>query len=134
MMVTSLEDRDAVATIINLHGHMVDEGQLDELEAVFTIDVEYDLTPMGGHVLRGLKTLKEASFQLGEDNPVAHHTTNIVIHLDSADEARARSKGLGITADGRCGSVTYEDHLVRTSKGWRIDRRRVFLRRVPLHP
>lgn len=44
-----------------------------------------------------------------------------------------RSKGLGITADGLCGSVTYHDTVVRTPDGWRIARRKVLLRRVPLN-
>jgi hypothetical protein len=36
-------------------------------------------------------------------------------------------------ADGSCGSVTYEDTVVRVSDGWRISHRRVVARRVPLN-
>jgi len=38
---------------------------------------------------------------------------------------RARSKGIGVYADGTAGSVTYEDEIVRTDDGWRIDARTV---------
>jgi hypothetical protein len=38
---------------------------------------------------------------------------------------RARSKGIGVYADGTAGSVTYEDEIVRTGDGWRIDARTV---------
>lgn len=44
------------------------------------------------------------------------------------------SKGLGVGADGRVGSVVFEDAAVRTPGGWRIARRMVRARRVPLQP
>ncbi|MFJ5309293.1 hypothetical protein [Streptomyces sp. NPDC088350] len=47
--------------------------------------------------------------------------------------ARVRSKGLGIRADGSCGSVTYVDTVVRVGADWRISHRRVEARRVPLN-
>ncbi|MFF1292342.1 MULTISPECIES: hypothetical protein [unclassified Streptomyces] len=34
--------------------------------------------------------------------------------------------------DGSCGSVTYEDTVVRTGTGWRVSHRKVSPRRVPL--
>jgi hypothetical protein len=45
---------------------------------------------------------------------------------------RARSKGIGVYADGTAGSVTYEDTVVHTAEGWRIDARTVAPRRTPL--
>ncbi|GAA3649450.1 hypothetical protein GCM10022224_010230 [Nonomuraea antimicrobica] len=44
----------------------------------------------------------------------------------------ALSKGIGVNADGTCASVTYEDVVVRVDQGWRISRRKVLARRVPL--
>jgi hypothetical protein len=49
-------------------------------------------------------------------------------------EIAVRSKGLGVMADGSCGSVTYEDVVVRTADGWLIRHRRVLARRHPLRP
>ncbi|WP_181958105.1 hypothetical protein [Nonomuraea mesophila] len=46
--------------------------------------------------------------------------------------ARRATKGIGIMADGTCGSATYEDTLTRGSRGWRITHRRIVARRVPL--
>ncbi|MFI6390746.1 hypothetical protein ACIBHY_48460 [Nonomuraea sp. NPDC050547] len=45
---------------------------------------------------------------------------------------RARSKGIGVNADGTSGSVTYEDTILRLGRGWRISHRKVIARRVPL--
>jgi hypothetical protein len=36
----------------------------------------------------------------------------------------ARSKGIGINADGTCGSVTFEDIPARHADGWRVHHRR----------
>ncbi|WP_349817354.1 hypothetical protein [Streptomyces sp. TUS-ST3] len=49
--------------------------------------------------------------------------------LDAIEEA---ALALGM-ADGSCGSVTYEDTVVRVGAGWRISHRRVPARRVPLN-
>ena len=132
-MALSLEDRLAITELIALHGHLVDEGELDRLAEVFTPDVEYDLTDFGQGTLTGLTQLTDASLASGAANPVAHHVTNVVVEELADGQVRARSKGLGIRTDGSCGSVTYVDTVVRVGAGWRIARRRVEARRVPLN-
>lgn len=132
-MALTLEDRLAITELIALHGHLADEGELDRMAEVFTPDVEYDLTDFGQGTITGLTELVDSALALGEGNPVAHHVTNVVIEELAEGGARARSKGLGIRADGSCGSVTYEDTVVRVGTGWRISRRRVKARRVPLN-
>ena len=132
-MALSLEDRLAITELIALHGHLADEGELDRLAEVFTPDVEYDVTDFGQGTLTGLTQLVDAALALGAANPVAHHVTNVVIEELADGRVRARSKGLGIRTDGSCGSVTYEDTVVRVGTGWRIARRKVTARRVPLN-
>lgn len=132
-MALALEDRLAVTELIALHGHLVDEGQLDRTDEVFTPDVVYDLSDFGQGEVVGLAALTRAALALGAANPVAHHVTNVVVEEVAEGRVRVRSKGLGIMADGSCGSVTYEDVVVRTADGWRIGRRRVVARRVPLN-
>ncbi|WP_405876029.1 MULTISPECIES: nuclear transport factor 2 family protein [unclassified Streptomyces] len=131
-MALALEDRLAVTELIALHGHLVDGGELDRTDEVFTADVVYDVSDFGQGELTGLTALKEAALALGAKNPLAHHVTNVVIEETTDGNLRARSKGLGIMADGSCGSVTYEDVVRRTETGWRICRRKVVARRVPL--
>lgn len=123
-------DRIAITDLINLHGHLVDSGErYDEL---FTPDVEYDVSDLGGGVIAGRAALWEAGLALGENNPVGHHVTNTVLTEVGPDEVTARSKAIGITADGRCASLVYEDVVARTPDGWLISRRKVVLRRRPL--
>ena len=132
-MTLALEDRLAVTELIALHGHLVDGGELDRCDEVFTSDVVCDLSDFGRGEVVGLAALTAAALALGANNPVAHHVTNVVIEEAADGRVRARSKGLGIMADGSCGSVTYEDVVVRVAAGWRICRRRVVARRVPLN-
>ncbi|MFC8720674.1 nuclear transport factor 2 family protein [Kitasatospora sp. NPDC057198] len=131
-MPFTLEDRLAVAELIALHGHFVDDGELDRLDELFTADVVYDLTDFGQPPLSGVAAVREAALALGAANPVAHHVTNVVITSWTDDRAQVRSKGLGVRADGSCGSVSYQDTVVRTPDGWRISHRRIVLRRIPL--
>jgi 3-phenylpropionate/cinnamic acid dioxygenase small subunit len=128
----ALEDRLAIIELVSLHGHLVDDGSLDRLEELFASDVVYDLTDFGQGVLSGIEAVRDAAWALGAANPVAHHVTNVVVTASADGWVRVRSKGLGIRADGSCGSVSYDDTVVRTADGWRISHRTVSLRRSPL--
>lgn len=123
-------DRIAITDLINLHGHLVDNGERYDL--LFTPDVEYDVSDLGGGVIVGRAALWEAGLALGDNNPVGHHVTNIVLTEVGPDKVTARSKAIGIAAAGSCASLVYEDVVVRTPDGWLISRRRVALRRRPL--
>jgi hypothetical protein len=43
----------AITELVSLHGHIVDDGDLDRLEELFTSDVVYDLTDYGRESLFG---------------------------------------------------------------------------------
>ena len=131
-MAITAEDRAAITELISLHGHLCDSGELGRLDEVFTADVEYDLTDFGQQTLHGVQACAAAAYALGDLNPVGHHVTNVIL-ADAQDGCvHGRSKGIGVSADGTCGSVTYEDTIVRGQQGWRISRRKVLARRVPL--
>ncbi|MGW4888677.1 nuclear transport factor 2 family protein [Streptomyces murinus] len=129
----SVEDRLDITDLVSTHGHLVDDGQLERLEELCTPDVVYDVSDLGGGLLLGVAAIREAALALGARNPVAHHVTNVVVSDAGDGRARVRSKGLGVMADGSCGSVSYDDTVVRTPEGWRICRRKVTARRVPLN-
>jgi hypothetical protein len=131
-MTFTTGDRTAVTDLIALHGHLCDDGDLEGLRELFTPDVVYDVSDIGGHPIHGVTALINAAIALGEGNPVGHHVTNIVLTATTDDHVTARSKGIGITANGGCASVTYDDTIVRTSEGWRISHRIIRLRRTPL--
>jgi 3-phenylpropionate/cinnamic acid dioxygenase small subunit len=126
------DDRAAITDLLARHGHLFDDGELDRLDLLFTTSVSYDVTAFGGGVLHGIEAIRTATLALGDRNPVAHHVTNVVLAEQADGSVRARSKGIGIYADGTAGSVTYEDRIVRTGEGWRIDQRTVVPRRAPL--
>lgn len=132
-MPIDAEDRAAVTELIHLHGHLFDGGELDRLDELFTDDVVYDVSDLGGGALVGVTAIREAALSLGEGNPVAHHVTNVVLTELPDGAVRALSKGLGVNADGTCGSVTYDDRVMRGAQGWRISHRAVLARRVPLN-
>lgn len=130
----STEDRIAIAELIAQHGHLFDNGELDRLAELFTTDIRYDVSALGGGVLEGIDAIRDAAVRLGEGNPVAHHVTNVVVlHLED-DVAKVRSKGLAVMADGTSGSATYDDTVVRTPEGWRLAHRVIHPRRTPLRP
>ena len=64
-------------------------------------------------------------------NPVGHHVTNVVLTETADGSVHAQSKGIGINADGTCGSVTYEDTVVHGDQGWRISQRKIQARKAP---
>jgi hypothetical protein len=132
--VLSTADRLAVHELLGLHGHLMDGGEFGRLGELFTADVVYDVSAYGAGVLRGRQQIEAAARALGDRNPVGHHVTNIVVAEDPDGTVRARSKGLGVGADGRVGSVVYDDVLRRDGDGWRICRRTVTPRRTPLAP
>ena len=53
-MAISKEDRTAIHELLALHGHLMDGGELDRLSELFTDEVVYDLSPLGGSILQGV--------------------------------------------------------------------------------
>ena len=123
-------DREEITELLARHGHLFDDGEFDRLDLLFTASVRYDVTAFGGGVLQGIEAIRAATLALGDRNPVGHHVTNVVLTEQPDGSVRARSKGIGVYADGTAGSVTYEDEIVRTDDGWRIDARTVAPRRA----
>lgn len=127
-MLLALDDRIAIHDVLALHGHLTDRGETERFHEVFTEDVVYDTSGVGGGVLTGLDGLTGAKVAATADNPrnpVAQLITNVVLTAESADTVRSISKGLGVRADGGCASVAYHDLLRRGPAGWRIAQRSV---------
>ncbi|MFI6365341.1 nuclear transport factor 2 family protein [Nocardia sp. NPDC050630] len=130
-MALSAQDRFDIGELIALHGHLMDAGELDRMDELFTAEIVYDLSDFGAGELRGIPALQEAAVALGDGNPVGHHITN-VITAEVDGVVRVRSKGIGIYADGTSGSIEYDDTVVRAATGWRISYRRVIAHRAAL--
>jgi ketosteroid isomerase-like protein len=131
-MTLTDQDRIDITDLINLHGHLTDDGKQDQAGELFAPDVTYDLDDFGLGSLPGTAAVREAALALGDANPVGHHVTNIVISPVNDHSARVRSKGIGIRADGKTGSVVYDDIVTRRPDGWKISYRKVTARRAAL--
>jgi hypothetical protein len=132
-MALNTDDRLQIYELTALHGHLMDAGEFDRLDELFTGDFVYDVEALGFGLLEGADALTEASLALGDNNPLGHHVTNSLVIADEGDEATVRSKGIGILKDGTSGTVVYEDVVRRTDAGWRIARRTVIPRQRPLN-
>ena len=130
-MTLIASDRQAITDLINMHGHLTDRGAFDRMDELFTPDAEFDLSDFGLGVRAGLAAMNDA-IQAVEEHPVAHHVTNIVLSEGDDGTVHAISKGIGVGVNGQCGSVVYEDVLRAGPAGWRIARRTIRLRQVPL--
>lgn len=119
----STDDRHEIDDVLALHGHLFDRGHLDRLHEIFTPEVVYDLSDAGVGTFEGIDAVRAAAIRLGDDNPLAHHVTNVVIAEQTADEVTVHSKGLVIMADGTLSGVDHRDTLRRHDGHWRISRR-----------
>ncbi len=131
-MALTHQDRIDITNLINLHGHLTDAGELDQVSELFTPDITYDVSDFGLGELHGTAAILEAALALGEANPVGHHVTNIVITPIDDHSARVRSKGIGIMAGHTAGSAVYDDIVTRRPDGWKISSRKVTARRAAL--
>ncbi|TDD46686.1 nuclear transport factor 2 family protein [Kribbella antibiotica] len=124
-MPLTTEDRLAIHELVSLHGHLADDRRSDELGLLLTPDASYDVTAYGLGIVQGLPALIELFSSAPGDQPAGHHVTNVIVTAvpDLDDRARVRSKGLSVMADGRAGTVVYEDEVVRTADGWRVSAR-----------
>ena len=152
----SLEDKMAIQEVIALYGHIIDDRQFSRLNEIFTTDAVFDLSGYGGERYEGLPAI-EALMLNSNEHPLAHHASNIVIEVDGSEGSKVKtktdsanqhqqslalvtSKGLGVGAGGRVGSVVYRDCFVRINTGhgkerqvmtaWRIQTRFCELRSV----
>ncbi|WP_327432659.1 nuclear transport factor 2 family protein [Streptomyces sp. NBC_01236] len=114
------EDTVEIARVLALWGHLMDDRELGRLGEVLTEDAEWDGSVFGFAPVVGLEAI--TSVMSADGHASAHHTTNIVVSEGPGDEARVRSKGLGLVG-GTVVSAVYADELRRTADGWRISKR-----------
>ncbi len=130
-MPLSTGDRMAIHELISLHGHLADDGRPAELDLLLTEGAVYDVSDFGLGEICGLAALRALWEAAPGDQPLGHHVTNIVVSEAADGTVCSCAKGLSVMADGRCGTVVYDDVVVRTAAGWRISRRKVIARQRP---
>ena len=132
MTLLTVEDRYEINETLSLLGHLVDSGQVDRLEEVFTPDVVYDLTDVGMGALEGVEAIRRGALRLGMHGPVAHHLTNVVITGGGDGVVTVLSKGLLLMVDGTVQSLVLHDVVRRHDGGWRVSRHEIKAQRTPM--
>jgi SnoaL-like domain len=119
----------AIHELLGLYGHIIDAREWERVHELFTDDCTYDMTQFGLGVVHGAQAV--GALWAGPDaaHPLAHHATNIIVSEEPDGTVRVLSKGLGVGPNGRVGSVTYRDIVIRTQAGWRFAARTGELRR-----
>lgn len=128
-MSISTEDRIAIQEMLGLYGHLIDNRRWSELTLVFTEDIVFDASSFGQKVTTTYNELLDHWTSDLAQHPLAHHVTNIVITEDADGTVRVVSKALGVGRNGRVGSATYDDVVVKTEEGWKLAHRIATLRR-----
>ena len=119
----------AIHELLGLYGHIIDAREWHRVDELFTPECTYDMTEFGLGVVHGARAVGALWAAPDATHPLAHHATNIIVSEDAAGTVRVLSKGLGVGPNGRVGSVTYRDIVVRTAAGWRFAARAGALRR-----
>jgi SnoaL-like protein len=127
--MSEYEDKTAIIEILNLYGLALDAREWELFDRIFTSDVVAEFGPAGA-AWRGLDEFV-ASFADFHDRLDSHQHTMMgqVVHVDG-DRANAFSYGNWLLVraaaeDGPTwlGTGWYDDELVRTENGWRIQHR-----------
>lgn len=120
----SAEDHIAIQQLIATCSHMVDNRRWEELPLIYTDDGIFDATTAGYPAVEGQAALLR--HMESANHPVAHYTTNTVLHSVDADAVTAVSMIIAPWPNGEISTGgTYHDHVVRTPDGWRIKVRKV---------
>jgi hypothetical protein len=117
----SVADRLEIHELPGRYGDAIDDRNWPALDRVFTSDAVFDLTGVGGRVCRGLADIT-AFMESEAAHPRTHLMTNIYVDLD-ASGVYLRSRIVALLREGRVGTASYYDTLVRTPEGWRIAHR-----------
>ena len=127
----SVEDRLAIQDLIARYAVVVDSGDFDALDDLFTPDARIDFTAFGGPFGAPGEIKRFLSDSLGIFRRTQHMMGLPLITLDG-DRASARtscsnpmviSDSDGATKVWLIG-LWYDDELVRTDSGWRFASRR----------
>ncbi|MDN5913557.1 MAG: nuclear transport factor 2 family protein [Pseudonocardia sp.] len=134
------QDRQEIADLLLRYTGALDRSEWDAVRTVFTDEPDIDFGPMGSwkgaDAVGGfIDTFSGLLEQTGtKPGHILHRTSNQTITLAGDDaEVRTYLDALLLTGFNEAGLQAigyYDDHLVRTAAGWRVDRRRFTIVRM----
>jgi hypothetical protein len=120
-------DRLELHELPGRYGDAIDDRDWDRLDDIFTADAVFDLTDLGARRCEGLDDIKRFMDQEAE-HPRTHLMTNIYVD-EAPTGVQLRFRIVALLGDGKVGSASYYDDVVKTPSGWRVSNRVVTLRR-----
>jgi SnoaL-like domain len=122
-----ITDRLELHELPGRYGDIIDDRNWPALATIFTEDATFDLTDLGSRKLFGLADI-QGFMDTEAQHPRMHLMTNIY-----ADEGPTgvtlRSRIVTVLPNGKVGTGSYYDDVVKTADGWRIKDRVVTVRR-----
>jgi 3-phenylpropionate/cinnamic acid dioxygenase small subunit len=125
-----LAAREEIRDTIARYAHYVDGGRFDELVDLFVPDGVLEVEGESSH--RGRDAIRAFVAGVGHDIAastgvprIRHHVGNVLVELEGAERARARSYFLAVTNSGVDHWGRYRDQLVPSGGQWRFALRQV---------
>ena len=127
MTAMDVADRLELHELPGRYGDAIDDRDWERLDRIFTDDAVFDLTDLGAPRLEGLEAIR-AFMDTEARHPRSHTMTNIYVD-ESVEGVRLSFRILALLPEGRMGTASYYDDVVKTDAGWRVKHRVVTLRR-----
>jgi len=125
-------DRLELHELPGRYGDAIDDRDWGRLDQIFTDDAVFDLTDVGARRLVGLDDIK-AFMDTEARHPRTHTMTNIYVD-ETREGTKLNFRIVALLPEGKVGTASYYDDVVKTSDGWRVQHRVTTLRRRDRKP
>lgn len=122
-------DRLELHELPGRYGDAIDDRAWDRLDDIFTTDAVFDLTDLGAPRCEGLAAIKQFMDQEAQ-HPRTHLMTNIYVD-ETPTGVQLRFRIIALLSEGKVGTASYYDDVIKTPGGWRVSYRVVTMRRRP---
>jgi len=126
-MELTVQDRLDLCELPGRYGDSIDDRNWDQLRTIFTEDAVFDLTGVGSRVLVGIDEIVTFMEQEAA-HPRTHMMTNIYVN-QGPEAVELRFRIVALLGQGKTGTASYYDQVVKTNDGWRVKHRETTLRR-----
>ena len=125
-------DRIEIHELMALYGFITDERDWSRIGDLVTADIFFDLSALGGDMVRGIDAFTLVMTAPDAWRPLAHHVGNVIVTESADGRVRVDSKVAAVLDDGKVLSFSYIDEVRRCEDGrWRIAARAIIGRRKP---
>ena len=120
-------DRLELHELPGRYGDAIDDRDWPGLARIFTADASFDLTDLSGPKLTNLAEIQRY-MDTEAQHPRTHLMTNIYVD-ETANGVKLSFRIVALLGQGKVGTASYYDDVVKTAAGWRVKDRVITLRR-----